>query len=110
VLDSFPRHRASLMGLGQTLYLNGEFGQALVVLDDLLAIDPEHRAGWYHRMLSLRALGREDDAAAAGSMVEYLQVDESSARLAQRVRLERPGVNRMTSKVRTYDLEAGRGE
>jgi len=107
VLAEFPRHRASLMGLGRSLYLNLEFDRALMVLDDLLTIDPEHRAGLYHRMLTLRALGRDDAAAAAGAMVEYVQVDESSARFTQAVRLANPGVNRMAQPVRMYDLLPG---
>ncbi|MDH3297918.1 MAG: tetratricopeptide repeat protein, partial [Gemmatimonadota bacterium] len=103
-LAAFPRHRASLMGLGRTLYLDGRLEAAVEVLDELLLIDPEHRAAWYHRMLSLAALGREQEAAEAGAMVEYLQVDEASGRLAQKIRLADPGVNRMSQSVRTYDL------
>ncbi len=106
VLSAFPRHRASLMGLGRSLYLDGEFDAALQVLGELLNIDPEHRGGSYHRMLVLRALGRDEDAALAGAMVEYLQVDESSRRWTQTVRLANPGVNRMAQPVRTYDLIA----
>lgn len=106
-LAEFPRHRASQMGLGRTLYLDGQLEEAVDVLDDLLAIDPEHRAAWYHRMLSLAALGREADAADAGAMVEYLQVDESSRSLTQGIRLANPGINRMSQSVRTYDLVPG---
>ncbi len=110
VLAAFPRHRASLMGLGRTLYLDGQFEEANQVLGDLLEIDPEHRAGWYHRMLALSALGSDVDAAAAGAMVEYLQIDEASHRLTQAIRLANPGVNRMTQPVRTYDLLAAEPE
>jgi tetratricopeptide (TPR) repeat protein len=104
-LAEYPRHRASLIGLGRTLYLDGSFEDALGVLDQLLEIEPEHRAAWYHRMLSLRALGRAVQAAEAEAMVEYLQVDESSVRLTQELRLARPELNRMTQSVRTYRLK-----
>ena len=104
VLAAFPRHRASLMGLGRTLYLDGQFEEAIRVLEDLLEIDPEHRAGWYHRMLALTALGHDEQAAEAAAMVKYLQVDDSSGRLTRDIRLANPGVNRMAQSVRIYDL------
>jgi len=108
-LAEYPRHRASLMGLGRTLYLAGSFDEALEALGRLLEIEPEHRAAWYHRMLSLRALGRADEAATAEAMVEYLQIDESAVRLTQELRLARPEINRMTLAVKTYRLEPGAG-
>lgn len=105
VLVAFPRHRASLMGLGRTLYLDGRFEEAIRVLEDLLEIDPEHRAGWYHRMLVLTALGHERLATEAAAMVEYLKVDESAGQLTRDIRLANPGVNRMAQSVRIYDLQ-----
>ena len=103
-LASFPRHRASLLGLGRALYLDGRFEAALASLDELLAIDPEARPAWYHKMLVLRALERTAEADEAGAMVEYLRVDEAAGRLTHRIRAEDPGVNAMAQDVRTHVL------
>lgn len=103
-LASFPRHRASLLGLGRSLYLDGRFETALASLDELLAIDPEARPAWYHKMLVLRALGRTAEADEAEAMVEYFKVDEAAGRLTRRIRAENPGVNTMAQDVRTHIL------
>lgn len=103
-LASFPRHRASLLGLGRTLYLDGRFEAALGSLDELLAIDPEARPAWYHKMLVLRALERTAEADEAEAMVEYFRVDEAAGRLTHRIRTEDPGVNTMAQDVRTHVL------
>jgi tetratricopeptide (TPR) repeat protein len=103
-LASFPRHRASLLGLARSLYLDGRLDAALGSLDELLAIDAEARPAWYHRMLVLRALGRTEEADEAEAMVEYFRVDEAAGRLTRRLRSENPGVNAMTQDVRTHAL------
>lgn len=103
-LASFPRHRASLLGLARSSYLDGQYEPALAALDELLAIDPEARPAWYHKMLVLRALGRRDEAERAEAMVEYFRVDEAAGRLTHRIRTEDPGVNAMAQDVRTHVL------
>lgn len=103
-LASFPRHRASLLGLGRALYLDGRYEAALPAFEELLAIDPEARPAWYHKMLVLRALGRSGEAETAEAMVEYFRVDEAAGRLTHRIRTEDPGVNAMAQDVRTHDL------
>lgn len=103
-LASFPRHRASLLGLGRALYLDGRFEAALASLDELLAIDPEARPAWYQKMLVLRALGRADEADEAEAMIEYFRVDEAAGRLTRRIRAEDPGVNAMAQDVRNHVL------
>ena len=62
VLDDFPEDRASWRNLGRVLYLDGKFESALDALESALSIDPEDRIAHYHVMLSLRALGRVDEA------------------------------------------------
>jgi len=104
-LVDFPRHRASLMGLGRALYLDGRHEAALTALEELLAIDPEARAAWYHKMLVLRSLDRAAEADAAEAMVEYLRVDEAAGRLTRRVRAAQPGTNAMAQDVRAHVLE-----
>ena len=77
VLRDFPEDRATWRNLGRVLYLDGRFEEALEALDGVLAIDPEDRVAHYHRMLSLRALGREDEALIAEQAYQYYQIDES---------------------------------
>ena len=50
---------------------------ALDALESALSIDPEDRIAHYHVMLSLRALGRVDEAKIAEKAYEYHQIDES---------------------------------
>lgn len=103
-LASFPRHRASLLGLGRALYLDERYEAALAALEELLAIDPEARPAWYHKMLVLRALGRSGEAERAEALVEYFRVDEAAGRLTHRIRTEDPGVNAMAQAVRIHFL------
>ena len=72
------------------LYLDGRYEEALEALDGVLAIDPEDRVAHYHRMLSLRALGREEEALVAERAYQYYQIDESAQELTRRYRLAHP--------------------
>jgi tetratricopeptide (TPR) repeat protein len=52
-------------GVGRALAAEGDAAAALRELDQALALYPEFGAAWYARGMSLRALGRIDDAKAA---------------------------------------------
>lgn len=107
VLDDFPEDRASWRNLGRVLYLDGQYDEALVALDGVLAIDPEDRVAHYHRMLSLRALEREDEALLAEQAYQYYQIDESAQELTRKFRLEHPQDNREVIKIHVHPLEQG---
>ena len=47
---------------GVDLYLDGNFAEAVVVLEKFLAKDPDHWAGWTYLGGSLANLGREQEA------------------------------------------------
>ena len=116
----FPRIRATWRNLGRVLYLDGRFEEALEALDGVLAIDPEDRVAHYHRMLSLRALGREDEALVAEQAYQYYQIDESGARAdaplsARRIRTTTARRSRSTfirwgRVVENLSVEGARGE
>jgi tetratricopeptide (TPR) repeat protein len=104
VLEDFPEDRAAWRNLGRTLYLNGRFDEALLALDQVLSIDPEDRISHYHRMLALRALGREAEAEAAAAAHERYRVDESAQAITRAFRLANPGVNLMAQPIHTHTM------
>ena len=104
VLHDFPEDRATWRNLGRVLYLDEKYEEALEALDGVLKIDPEDRVAHYHRMLALRALGREDEALIAEEAYQYYQIDESAQELTRRYRLEHPHDNREVIKIHVHPL------
>ncbi len=104
VLHDFPDDRASWRNLGRVLYLDSRFEEALAALNQTLRIDPEDRIAHYHRMLSLRALGREEEAGIAADAYQYYQIDESAQELTRAYRLNHPHDNRETQKIHVHPL------
>ena len=104
VLESFPDDRAAWRNLGRVLYLDGRFEQALEALGQVLRIDPEDRVAHYHRMLSLRSLGRQAEADAAEQAYEYYQIDESAQAVTRRYRLDHPHDNLETQAIHVHEL------
>ncbi len=109
VLASFPDDRASWRNLGRVLYLDGRFDEALEALDRVLAIDPEDRVAHYHRMLSLRALGREAEAKLAEAAYQYHQIDESAQAVTRAYRLRHGDDNREVQAIHIHQLAAAPG-
>ncbi|MCE2455021.1 MAG: tetratricopeptide repeat protein [Gemmatimonadetes bacterium] len=108
VIEDFPRDRASWRELGRSLYLGGEFEEALEAFDEVLAIDPEDRVAHYHRMLSLRALGREAEATLAQAAYERYAIDESALEITTAFRSRDRGSNNMAQAIRTHELAVRR--
>ena len=104
VLKDFPEDRAAWRNLGRVLYLDDQYEEALTAFDGVLAIDPEDRVAHYHRMLSLRALGREAEALLAERAYQYYQIDESAQELTRRYRLEHPHDNQEVIKIHVHPL------
>ncbi len=109
VLADFPEDRAAWFQLGRTLYLDRRYEEAVDAFDRVLGIDPEHRDAHYNRMLSLRALGREEEAALAEAAFERYRIDEAAAALARALKARDPGVNLMAQPIHTHDLAPARG-
>lgn len=106
VLEEFPEDRASWRNLGRVLYLDSEFEPALNALESALKIDPEDRIAHYHVMLSLRALGRSDEAEIAEKAYEYYQIDESAQQVTRQFRLDHQHDNLEALKIHVHKLKA----
>ena len=104
VLEEFPGDRAAWRALGRTLFLDGRYDDALDALDGVLAIDPEDRVAHYHRMLSLRALGRDDEAARAEAAYLYYGIDEAAQEVTRAYRARDPGANIMAQQIPVHRL------
>ena len=104
VLDAFPEDREAWFQLGRTRYLDQRYEAAVEALDRTLAIDPEHRQAHYSRMLSLRAMGRETEAAEAQAAFERYSIDEAAQAITRAYRAENPGVNLMAQDIHTHEL------
>ena len=105
VLEAFPGDRATWRALGRTLFLDGRHDEALAALARVLEIDPEDRIAHYHRMLALRALGREEEAARAEAAYMYYAVDEAAQEVTLAFRAREPGANVMAQRIQVHRLE-----
>lgn len=105
VLEAFPDDRAAWRNLGRVLYLDDRYEAALEAFGEVLRIDPEDRIAHYHRMLSLRALGREEEAEEARKAYEYYRIDETAQRLTREYRRAHPGANLMAQPIPIHRLE-----
>ena len=108
VLEVFGEDRATWRAMGRTLFLDQQFERALEALTQVLRIDPEDRVAHYHRMLSLRALGRDDEADRAEAAYLYYAVDESAQEITRAYRARDAGANIMAQPIPTHRLEIRR--
>ncbi len=105
VLEAFPGDRAAWTALGRTLFLDGRYQDALGALARVLEIDPEDRIAHYHRMLSLRALGRAEEAARAEAAYLFYGIDEAAQEITRAYRARDPGANIMAQPIPVHRLE-----
>ena len=106
VLNHFPEDRRAWRNLGRVLYLDSRFEEALEALEQAVQIDPEDRVVHYHRMLALRALGREDEAKVAEAAYQYFQIDESAQEVTRAYRLKHAHDNREVLKIHVHPLNS----
>ncbi|MBT3343557.1 MAG: tetratricopeptide repeat protein [Gemmatimonadetes bacterium] len=104
VLQRFPEDRAAWRNLGRILYLDERYDEALRALSRVLRLDPEDRSAHYHRMLALRALGRDDEAAAAEEAYAYYQIDESAQSVTREYRQRDGDANREAQSIHAHEL------
>ena len=105
VLEAFPGDRVAWTALGRTLFLDGRYQDALGALARVLDIDPEDRVAHYHRMLSLRALGRAEEAARAEAAYLFYGIDEAAQEITTAYRARDPGANIMAQPIPVHRLE-----
>jgi len=105
VLEKFPEDRATWLNLGRTYYLDRQYETSLETYAVVLKIDPENRIAHYHRMLCLRALGREKEAEIASAAYSYYQIDESASEVTRDYKIKNPGANIMAQAIKTHKLK-----
>jgi Flp pilus assembly protein TadD len=78
VLTQYPRDRVVLNDLGRILFLQRRYGEAVNILQSVMAIDPEDLQAHYNLMLCYKGLG--DDKQAHEHELRYLRfkADEAS--------------------------------
>jgi Flp pilus assembly protein TadD len=78
VLTQYPRDRVTLNDLGRILFLQRKYVEAVKVLQDVLAVDPEDLQAHYNLMLCYHGLGNEKRA--HEHQIRYLRfkADEAS--------------------------------
>ncbi len=81
VLEQYPRDRVALNNLGRVLFLQRKYPEAIKVLNQVLAIDPEDVQAHYNLMLCYNGLG--DEKMAKEHQARYLRfkADEASQTL-----------------------------
>jgi tetratricopeptide (TPR) repeat protein len=78
VLAQYPRDRVSLNNLGRVLFLQRKYAEAVKVLQQVLAVDPEDLQAHYNLMLCYNGLG--DEKMSKEHQARYLRfkADEAS--------------------------------
>jgi len=78
VLDQYPRDRVALNNLGRVLFLERKYADAVKVLQQVLAIDPEDLQAHYNLMLCYNGLGDEKMAKEHEARYLRFKADEAS--------------------------------
>jgi cytochrome c-type biogenesis protein CcmH/NrfG len=78
VLDQYPRDRVALNNLGRVLFLERKYTDAIQVLEQVLAIDPEDLQAHYNLMLCYSGSGDEKMAKAHQARYLRFKADEAS--------------------------------
>jgi tetratricopeptide (TPR) repeat protein len=93
VLAQYPRDRVALNNLGRVYFLQRKYAEAVTVLQQVLAIDPEDLQAHYNLMLCYNGLG--DEKLAKAHQVRYLRfkADEASQTITGPYRMLHPEDN-----------------
>ena len=77
-LEQYPRDRVVLNNLGRVLFLQRKYADAVKILDQVLAIDPEDLQAHYNLMLCYNGLGNEKMAKEHQERYLRFKADEAS--------------------------------
>ncbi|MEZ5461080.1 multiheme c-type cytochrome [Dokdonella sp.] len=103
VARQFPRDRAVWNQVARVQFLLGRYDDALESIDRVFAVDPEDLTAHYTAMLSLKALGRKDEAAVEERWYKYHKDDETAAAVMAEYRRDHPFANRESLPVHFHD-------
>jgi len=104
VAETYPNDRVLLLDIGRLEYLSGRYDEALLWIDLVLAIDPEDLGGLYNRMLTLGALGREQELAEARKLYEYHKDDEDAMAVTATFKQRHPAANNEAQPIHAHIL------
>jgi Flp pilus assembly protein TadD len=93
VLAQYPRDRVVLNNLGRVLFLQRKYGDAVKVLQQVLAVDPEDLQAHYNLMLCYSGLGDEKMAKEYQARYLRFKADESAQTITGPYRLVHPEDN-----------------
>jgi len=104
VYEAYPEDRVLLLNIGRVHYLAGRYEEALVWLDRTLVIDPEDVGALYNRMLTLGALGHEEELIATQTLYEYHKEDETAFAVTRPYKQRYPMANREAQPIHIHEL------
>ena len=78
VLGQYPRDRVALNNLGRVLFLERKYSEAVKVLQQVLAVDPEDLQAHYNLMLCYNGLGDEKMSKEHQARYQRFKADEAS--------------------------------
>lgn len=89
----FPRDRVVLNQIARILFLKRQYQEAIDVLKQVAAVDPEDLQMHYTAMLAYRGLGKTEDAAREEKLFRRFKTEESSQAITGRRRMASPEDN-----------------
>ena len=104
VAEAYPRDRVLLLDMGRLEYLSGRYEQALHWIEAVLTIDPEDLGGLYNRMLTLGAMGRDEELAAARKLYEYHKDDEDAMAVTAVFKQQHTAANQEAQPIHMHEL------
>jgi len=93
VLAEFPRDRVAINNLGRVLFLERKYADAIKVLQQVLAVDPEDLQAHYNLMLCYNGLGDEKMAKEHEARYLRFKADEASQAITGPYRQLNPADN-----------------
>ena len=104
VYDTYPADRVLLRGIARVHYLAGDYEETLNWIERVLMIDPEDIGALYNRMLTLAALGRSEEHAAAQALYQYHKDDEEAMAVTGPFKQQHPMANREVQPIHFHGL------
>jgi hypothetical protein len=99
----YPRDRVVLNQIARILFLKRDYAEALRVLDQVCAVDPEDVQMHYTAMLCWRGLGDAQKAAREEKLFRRFKAEESAQSITQKPRLLSPEDNNERQMIHEHE-------
>ncbi|HEV7508254.1 MAG TPA: tetratricopeptide repeat protein [Thermoanaerobaculia bacterium] len=103
VVAKYPRDRVALNQTARILFLKRQYKEALQVVDQVCAVDPEDVQMHYTAMLSARALGDTQRANREAKLFLRFKAEESSQAITARRRMLSPEDNNERQQIHEHE-------